>query len=44
MGWGTWEVGMQKEKPKKKEKVQDIKPIFDKSQNIFDRKKSKIFN
>ena len=44
MGWGTWELGMQEEKPKKKEKTKDIELIFDKSQNIFDRKKSKIFN
>ena len=43
MGWGSWELGMQKPKKQAQKKTEVPKPLFDKSQNIFNRKKSTIF-
>ena len=43
MGWGSWELGMQKPKKQSKKKTEVPKPLFDKSQNIFNKRKSTIF-
>ena len=43
MGWGSWELGMQEPKKQTQKKTEVPKPLFDKSQNIFNRKKSTIF-
>lgn len=43
MGWGSWELGMQKPKKQSKKKTEVPKPLFDKSQNIFNKRKITIF-
>lgn len=43
MGWGSWELGMQEPKKQSKKKTEVPKPLFDKSQNIFNKRKSTIF-